>query len=235
MPTKTRPAKSTTPVYNPAMNTQKRNPLPLIIGAAVVVLIGLTLLLVLLFGGGSENPESVGEQQAVTVQGEGLTPFSSSQNVVDDSLGAPAPTLLGSRFDGSPIAVRPGGGTPQLLVFLAHWCPACNEEVPHMVDWYNQGRVPENLEIIGIATAVDPNRANYPPSRWVQRRGWPWPVMADNPTNSAAAAYGVTGYPTAVLIGSDGTVLSRWSGVFGLDGFEAKVQEGLARDVAAAG
>lgn len=234
MPTKTRTAKSNPPVYNPAMAKPKRSPLPLIIGAGVVVLIGLALLAVLVFGGGSENPESVGEQQAVTVQGDGLTPYSSSAGVVDDSLGRPAPTLLGSRFDGSPLQVRPGGN-PKLVVFLAHWCPACNEEVPHMVSWNNSGQVPENLEVIGVATAVDPNRANYPPSRWVQRRSWPWPVMADSPMNEAAAAYGVTGYPTSVLVGSDGTVLSRVSGVLGEEGYAAWVQQGLARDVAAAG
>jgi thiol-disulfide isomerase/thioredoxin len=129
------------------------------------------------------------------------------------------------------LAVVPGGG-PKLVVFLAHWCPACNEEVPELVNWYESGRVPEELEVVGVSTGVRPDAVNYPPSEWIVEKGWPWPAMADSAESSAAQAYGVTGYPTSVVVGSDGNVIDRVSGVLGLEAYEAFVENALAQDSA---
>lgn len=230
MATKTRPKPPTGP--NPALARPPRNLLPAVIGggvALVVVIAALVIFLVTRDGDAQGSSPAVAEQMAVTISGESLPPYSSAASF-DNAIGLPAPTLLGSAFDGSPLAVRPGGN-PTLVVFLAHWCPACNEEVPHLVEWHNSGRVPENLEVIGVSTSVRVGAANYPPSRWVERRQWPWPVMADSEFSQAGSAYGVTGFPTSVIIGSDGTVLDRVSGVLGLENFESFVLTALARDL----
>ena len=57
-----------------------------------------------------------------------------------------------------------------MYVFLAHWCPHCNDEIPELIALDENGDIPENLAIVGISTAVAPDRDNYPPSEWLADR-----------------------------------------------------------------
>ena len=93
-----------------------------------------------------------------------------------------------------------------MLVFLAHWCPHCNREVPRLVAWQADGMVPEGLDVIGVSTGSPRARTNYPPSAWLAELDWQWPVLADSTDHQAAAAYGLPGFPYFVIIGADGTV-----------------------------
>jgi thiol-disulfide isomerase/thioredoxin len=233
MATKTPPR----PTASTTVGPPKRNLLPvfIIVGAVVAIIAAAAIIAVVASGGdGEAAPDAIAEQLAVTVTGTPLQPYSSSASF-DPSIGAAAPSVFGSSFDGTPVAIRPGGN-PKLIVLMAHWCPACNEEIPHLVEWYESGRVPENLEVIGISTGVRVNAVNYPPSQWVSSKmKWPWPIMADSEAGEAAAAFGLTGYPTSVVIGSDGTVLDRVSGVLGLEAYESFVATALARDTGTAG
>jgi len=170
-------------------------------------------------GGGSEN-------QPVTVTGSALERLPDSG--VDPAVGTVAPALAGAGFDGSPVNVTPGQDGPYMLVFLAHWCPHCNAEVPRLIEWKASGSVPADLKVIGVSTGVASDRPNYPPSRWVVDKGWPWPVMADSVEMDAAAAYGLSGYPFFTIIGADGNVKVRVSGEVGVDALDAIVAEALA-------
>ena len=115
-----------------------------------------------------------------------------------------------------------------MLVFLAHWCPHCNREVPELLAWEAAAEVPEGLQVIAVTTAVDPKRDFYPPSEWIAEKQWDWPVLADSQDNTAAAAMGVTGFPFSVLIGADGTVLGRISGELGQAGIDEWVDATLS-------
>jgi thiol-disulfide isomerase/thioredoxin len=99
-----------------------------------------------------------------------------------------------------------------LLVFLAHWCPHCNAEIPRLIEWDESGQMPEDLIVIGVATGSRSDQPNWPPSQWLQDMEWPWAAMADSEAQDAAIAYGVNGYPGLVLIDGEGTVLARRSG-----------------------
>lgn len=171
-------------------------------------------------GGPTAGPKSpdaqVAEVWPVTVEG---TPLVSKPDGADPAVGAPAPLLSGFGFDGTPVAVNPCAG-PVMLVFLAHWCPHCNREIPELLAWRDAGGVPEGLQVIAVATAVAPDRDNYPPSEWIPKMNWDWPVIADSEDNEAAIAFGVSGFPFSVIIGTDGTVLGRSSGELGRAGIE---------------
>jgi thiol-disulfide isomerase/thioredoxin len=97
-------------------------------------------------------------------------------------------------------------------VFLAHWCPHCRRELPKLVEWEKGGGVPAGVDVVGVATATDPAAPNYPPSEWLADAGWPWPVMADSDTSTAAQAMGLPSYPYFVLLKGDGTVALRLTG-----------------------
>ena len=66
--------------------------------------------------------------------------------------------------------------------------------------------IPEDLQVVGVSTAVAPDAPNYPPGEWLADMGWTWPVIADDDELTAADAYGVTGFPYIVFIDADGNV-----------------------------
>jgi len=136
--------------------------------------------------------------------------------------------LNGYAFDGSNLSVTPGDGNPYMVVFLAHWCPHCNDEVPRLIEWKESGAVPADLQVIAVSTGVASDRPNYPPSQWVVNKAWPWPVMADSKAMDAARAYGVSGYPFFVIVGADGKVKARASGELGTDRINQIVTAALA-------
>ena len=70
-------------------------------------------------------------------------------------------------------------GRPKILLFLAHWCPHCQREVPIVQGWLDAGGLPQNVDLISIATSIDPARPNYPPEAWLTREGWEPTVLVD--------------------------------------------------------
>jgi cytochrome c biogenesis protein CcmG, thiol:disulfide interchange protein DsbE len=186
-------------------------------------------------GSGSETTAAPGSTDASSGSGQvaevwpvtlGGTPLVEKPDGEDPAVGTLAPTLSGFAFDGTPIAVDPSKG-PVMLVFLAHWCPHCNREIPALLAWRDAGGVPEGLQVIAVTTAVAPDRDNYPPSEWIPAMGWTWPVLADSQDNEAAIGFGVSGFPFSVIIDTDGTVLGRSSGELGQDGIQAFVDGAL--------
>jgi thiol-disulfide isomerase/thioredoxin len=155
-------------------------------------------------------PGTLSEFSAVTVTGDALPPHNA--DTTDSAVGMVAPVLTGKGFSGNIVTTTPG--TPTLLVFLAHWCPHCQAEVPRLVEWEKSGDMPPGVDVIGIATGTDAARPNYPPSAWLARENFPalWPVMADTQERTAGEAFGLSAYPFFVLLDAEGKVVGRQSG-----------------------
>ncbi|MCE9621306.1 MAG: TlpA family protein disulfide reductase [Actinomycetia bacterium] len=181
------------------------------------------------------------DSQPVTVTGDALPTFDPDRTsniapvgeLPDLGVGLPAPLLSGLDFQGDPITVDPAANGPYMLVFLAHWCPHCNAEVPRLLDWKGQGAVPSELTVLGIATAVSSSSVNYPPAEWFSNKGWSWPVMVDQSQGDgeagvAASAYGSSGWPYFVIIGADGLVKARVSGEVAVADLQVIVNDALA-------
>ena len=175
---------------------------------------------------GAASEVAAAENQPVSIEGQILDPLGDPS--ADSAIGAPAPLLRGYSFDGRPLTIEPGDGRSYMVVFLAHWCPHCNAEVPRLIEWKNMGMVPDGLEVVGVSTGVAADRPNYPPSEWIVEKKWPWTVMADSVTQDAAMAYGVSGYPFFTIIGADGTVKLRASGEKSIEEIDALVDAALA-------
>ena len=214
---------------------QKSAPTKWIVAAIAVVLVVIAGIAIV--GGGSDDGGSAndgaasqttpdaagdtngaeggapGEFQPVTAVGTALPPLEESVPAPgsDPAEGVAAPVLNGFDFAGAPVAVAPSG-KPTLLVFLAHWCPHCNAEIPRLIEWKESGQMPDSLEVVGITTGSRDDQANWPPSQWLVDMEWPWTVMADSEKQDAAYAMGVSGYPGLVLLDGDGAVLARRSG-----------------------
>jgi len=182
------------------------------------VAVGVVAVLAAIFGvvaftASSDDDASVegaSEFQNVVVTGEALPEYGKGET--DPAIGMTAPVLEGFGFLGNEVTTTPGN--PMLLVFLAHWCPFCQKEVPILVKWSQSGLVPENLDVIAVTTGTDETQPNFPPSVWLANEKWPelWPVLVDNKDQTAGNAFGLAGYPFMTLIGAKGEVLWRNSG-----------------------
>jgi cytochrome c biogenesis protein CcmG/thiol:disulfide interchange protein DsbE len=168
---------------------------------------------------GGDSADQGGETRSVTVTGDPLPPLESADD--DPAVGTQAPVLGGENFDGDPVVIGdPAEGAPTMVVFLAHWCPHCNAEIPELIELNEQGRLPDELTVVGVSTAVAPDRDNYPPSEWIVEKGWPWEIMVDSAEFAALDAYGGTGFPFTVMLDENGVVLARKSGSGSADEIE---------------
>ena len=170
--------------------------------------------------------------QPVSVTGDVLVPYD-GQATSDAAIGKTAPVIAGLDFQGDPVVVDGTKGGPYMVVFLAHWCPHCNAEVPRLLAWKTQGGVPANLHIVGVATAVSSSAPNYPPAQWFSNKGWSWPVMVDQSQGDATAgvaatAFGATGWPYFVIVGTDGKVKARVSGEVSIADLQKIVDAAIA-------
>lgn len=203
----------------------------IIVGVIAVV----ALAFVLSSGGSSDNGGSTTTTNAnggeiakkVTVDGAALPEFSSS--VDDPAIGEAAPKLVGKNFVGGPVTLGGASGKQQVVVFFAHWCPHCQREVPIIVSLAKDG-VFDGLELGGVSTGTSADAPNYPPSDWLETVGWPAPVLVDTADQTAAKAYGLTGYPYLVFVNADGTVAGRWSGEMPESDLKAVVEAFKAGD-----
>ena len=199
-----------------------------IVGAIIAVIIGGAAI-VAISSSGSETSTSSGnisEFSEITVAGEALPAFDSVSSATDAAIGMTAPVVSGKGFTGTEITTD-GAGTPTLLVFLAHWCPHCQREVPLLVQWEKEGKTPTGIDVIAIATGTDPANPNYPPSEWLAREEFPalWPVIADSNDKKAANAFGLSGYPYFVLVDAQGKVFKRLSGEIPMDELTAIINQ----------
>ena len=217
---------------------ERRNPVPIIIGATVIVvaIIGVVAFLLTRSDDKSDTAGAAArnatqETASVTVSGEDLPPAPSAEGATlvppadDPAVGRTIPKLAGQSFDESPLTIDPADGKAKVIVFLAHWCPHCQAEVPLIQEYLDSGDAPSDVEFYSVATQTDSDQANYPPSGWLAREGWQPPVLLDDEAGTAAKAYGAPGWPYMVFVGADGKVVQRGSGEVPIEQFAAAVAQ----------
>jgi thiol-disulfide isomerase/thioredoxin len=178
---------------------------------ALVVVLGLAAVIAVAGSGGDSGnggKATAHETGAVQVVGKALPAYDDPSN--DTAVGKTIPTLHGISFDGSPVTIEPNG-KPQAIVFLSHSCPHCQAEMPRLVALSKQGKL-AGVDVTAVTTNTSPELPNYPPSAWLKRAGWPYPVLADSKNDDAARAYGLTAFPYFVLVDAQGKVVIRGTG-----------------------
>ena len=147
---------------------------------------------------------------------------------VDPAAGTSAPTITASYFDGTETFVDPADGQPRVMLFLAHWCPHCQDEVNSLGDWFAENGAPSDVEVLAISTSVDEGAPNYPPSEWFLREQWPVPVLRDSAQKDLATGYGLSSFPYVVVIDANGNIVTRFSGAMGTAQWEAVLDAAVA-------
>lgn len=192
--------------------------------AALVIGLGIVAVVATKSDSDSASVEEITatsvEMGTVTSTGDAL-PAMPDGGASDPAVGKTAPTLVGSTFDGSSLSITPGV-RPTLVMFVAHWCPHCQREVPQVVKWLAAGAA-DGVDLRVVSTGTDAKLPNYPPSAWLAGEGLDVPTMVDSEMTDGATAYGLTSFPFFVAVDAKGTVTKRMSGELSEEQFTSLV------------
>lgn len=194
----------------------------LLIGGGVAIVVVLALLVAVFVGqSGNEAIEAndvIRTAEPVSVTGTAIPEL--VEGGADPAVGMTMPSMTGTDLTGEQLTIAPSGN-PQMLVYLAHWCQVCRAEVPKLVEWLDAGGNGD-VEVRGIATGIDEDRPNYPPTTWLANEGWTQPTLID-PSGLAAQSSGLSGYPYFVFLDDTGAVTSRVSGPLTMDQIDERL------------
>lgn len=183
-----------------------------LVGVALVAFVGVVA--VLSAGEGADLPTLEEVAGTVTVEGEPIpVPYPEEAGAADAAVGLPAPTVTALDYDDAPVTLGGGQGA-QVLVFLAHWCPVCDQELPTLRDVIDAGGPPEGVELVLVTTGLNPGRPNWPPQRWLEDAGIEGvTVVRDDTGDTLMRTFGLRAYPAWAAIGADGTIAARRQGL----------------------
>lgn len=206
----------------PADATRRRNALLLVgVGVAAVVMLGLALS-----QRGADPGDPVATEHATTgeviVTGDPLPPFEGTED--DPAIGLTAPSVQDVTM-ADPLFPQNVGRDPQptVVVFLAHWCPHCQRELPMLVELM-KGKQLDGIRMMAVTTGTDESRPNWPPKEWLLRERWEGEHFPDGDDDIVARSYGLTGYPFFAFLDANGKVVARASGELGAEEILALVE-----------
>ncbi|REK20626.1 MAG: TlpA family protein disulfide reductase [Actinobacteria bacterium] len=189
------------------------------VGLALIVLLAISI------AGETEVDASIGYGDPV-VTGQTL-PVYNSAAAEDVAVGMPGPEVVGADWEDNEVTIT-ADGRPKIVLFLAHWCPHCQNEVPPVQAWLDAGNLPDDVDLYSVATSTDRLRPNWPPQDWLEEEGWTVPVIMDDQIGTVAGSFGMAGTPFYVVLDGDNNVVRRISGEIGTAGLAILVQEAQA-------
>ena len=158
----------------------------------------------------------------VTIEGDALLVVQ-DVNQGDPAVGFTAPSVSGADWNGVPASIT-ADGRPKVVIFLAHWCPHCQAEVPDIQAWLDAGNAPDDVDLYAVTILSDPLRPEWPPQEWLESEGWSVQTIMDDEAQSVARVYGALGTPFYLVLDGSNTNLLRRSGRQGIGALEAMIE-----------
>jgi peroxiredoxin len=121
-----------------------------------------------------------------------------------------APDVTFTTITGQEIALKDLRGKPVIVTFWATDCPSCIQEIPDLIDIYNQYHA-AGLEMIAVAMYYDPPNHVVDMTKAKQL---PYHVALDLNSGHAQAFGGIMFTPSTFLIAPDGSVVKKEIGLF---------------------
>ncbi|WP_426571590.1 TlpA family protein disulfide reductase [Aquihabitans sp. McL0605] len=199
---------------------------------AVVLILGLVAIIASRGGssdgddtatGGGASTTTVSVPTSVDPGSAPVLPAYDANADPDPAVGQTIPTATGKTFDGDDITIGPNGKA-QIILFVAHWCPHCQREIPLLKAHLDDHPMPDDVALTTVSTSVHPGADNYPPQEWLEREGWKAPVLDDGEDSLVANDFGLTSFPYFVAVDAQGKVVMRASGELTTDQFDAAVK-----------
>lgn len=201
--------------------TLSRRTLLVGLGAALAV---IAIVAVVISATTDDDKEVAGLQQTRPVEVTGTALAVLPESGTDPAIGATVPQLTGASFDGTAVSIN-NDGEPKVVLFIAHWCPHCQAEVPVITRWIGDKGEPPGVSLYAVATGTTSSRPNYPPSAWLDDERWPIVTLADSTDYKAATAFGLSAYPYFVAISGDGKLVARVTGELTTDQLDQLVAQ----------
>ena len=117
---------------------------------------------------------------------------------------------------GNPIDFNALKGKYVLIDFWGSWCRPCRASHPHLKELYAKYK-DKGFEIVGVAQEHSPTR-DESRKLWtdaIEKDGLTWLQVLDNENIKqfdAVSSYGVTAFPTKILLDRDGNIIGRYVG-----------------------
>jgi peroxiredoxin len=129
----------------------------------------------------------------------------SPQGVLKSSglIGKPAPNFTLPTLDGAELSLSQFHGQPVLINFWASWCLPCREEMPELVQSYENHKV-EDLMILGVNLTYSDTLPDA--QAFASEFNITFPVLLDNDGTVAERLYQIPGVPTSMFVSRDGTI-----------------------------
>ena len=113
--------------------------------------------------------------------------------------GEPAPPIVGTAIDGSPVDLASLRGRPVIVNFWASWCVPCRAEFPLFADKLAELGPRDDLAMVGVLYEDEPALAQ----RFIDDVGASWASVPD-PDGALAGAYRVVAPPQTYFIDAEG-------------------------------
>jgi len=127
-------------------------------------------------------------------------------------------------LDGNDVTLSAYKGKVILLDFWATWCGPCKVEIPGFIELFSKYRS-QGLQVLGFAVD-DPVPAL---KAYANELGMNYPVLIGQGRNDILEAFGpMVGLPTTLIIGRDGRICSRHTGLVPKDRFERDIRSLLS-------
>lgn len=104
----------------------------------------------------------------------------------------------------TPIVLANLKGKYVYLDFWAHFCKPCLKEIPNVSALYSKIDT-SKIQFIGIVCETPPSALN----KLVTELSINWPQILSDDTNNLKEKYKILGYPTTLLLDSEGVVIAR--------------------------
>ena len=132
--------------------------------------------------------------------------------------GKAAPDFAVNDIDGQTHKLSDYKGKDLLVVFWATWCPACNAEIPHLIE-LRKAYAEDKLAILAIS-----NESSEILKDFVTEKGLNYTVASLGTTALPAPFSNVTSIPTTFFISRDGTIKLTALGVVPLEQAKAIIE-----------
>lgn len=129
------------------------------------------------------------------------------ENAQKLSAGNVAPDFVLSDVDGNPVRLSDFADRYVVLDFWGTWCPWCVKGIPQMKQYWEKCR--SKTAFIGIACRDKSEKVK----EMVGREGIGWTnLMNGTDVNDISVLYGVSGYPTKIILAPGLVVMDRYLG-----------------------